>query len=1218
MNIRDLPDFVALEHLARSLWRNGESRGAALLVGAGFSSFAKLAAADTPKPPLWNDLRRQMATEIYAGVPDHNVPADPLRLAEEYQALLARAALDDFIRSQVPDHAWRPGNLHDQLMRLPWSDILTTNWDTLLERSAQSIAEIGYEIVSVASDIARAKSPRIVKLHGNIPSGPFIFTEEDYRTYPIRHAPFVNLARQIFLENELCLIGFSGTDPNFLQWSGWVRDNLGASTRRIYLVNVLDLHPAARRLLEARNVAPIDLASLVDGVVGEERYAVATKLFLDFLREAEPRPAHAWMPERHPDSAPATPEDFQRRHRDESYAASLLDAAAQRWQAERESYPGWIVCPYDKRDALRYGTDISPMPSPEILAHIDARRRPRILYELASRFDIAFWQIPDSLFALFQDIATPASDSGLSRNEHLTVATILLRTARENGARDSFDQLVQLIEQYSEIGSDFRAAVSYQKCLWSRDRLDFVNLSKQLQQLAGPDPIWGLRRAGLHCELSEYDKANELVAATLSDLRERQQRDRKSLWVLSRRAWAHFLDRAADMGMRSRRGEAQRKTAARYEDWPLEFKAAKSDPWDELKHVEETIAEARRKHSEETFDVKVHFDAGTYTEQGGGVHFQSWAVEAPSYALCRLADTAGIPIDFGWVTILRGTSRDSVALEFEPTEAWYFRLLRTLRSHEDASVEHFFSRVAVAQMPESIVPALVEKLTSAIEFWRRRSIEIDPASGQKRFVTRSIEQVRWQLEVLSRLAIRLDSERARQLYDLALGIIRDTDVRHSRLFEPLDHLLQRTGEAMPKEMRGELILPAIEFPLQSEIGVSGPEHHWPTPVSHIADCPLKKPDDEIKLRMRVQQLIEATRTGKPSSRADAALRLCYLDDANLLLPVERESYGQALWAQQDPQKHLPLGTHLLAHVFLHLPAPDLNAATRYFTDSLFKAPANDLLNEAALMTINGAATPIKRRLEALRPAREDALRIFDAILALKPLQPTQAGAIDADLLRRRAARQIGPVLAKAIMPVLDPADYTKERVQQLFRLIDAGLVPSAIGALPLVVRIRPEYEEKTVKTIRRAIVGRNRDEIGGAVTAIENWLSLPRDTNHPLPPSIVEQVVAAIANRRETSLSNLIWCARRLLSAGAITAEQRSSLVEALRDLFDETKYARIESTGERELLLSLIRAECVKLAKQLSNLGVTDSAIMDWIEVGRTDPLPEIRWALTDDDSAG
>jgi hypothetical protein len=614
MNIRDLPDYFALEHLARALWRNGESRGAALLVGAGFSRFAELAAADTSKPPLWNDLRHQMAAEIYKGVPDRDIPADPLRLAEEYRALLGQAALDDFIRGQVPDHAWRPGDLHDLLMRLPWSDVLTTNWDSLLERFAQKIAEIGYEVVTVAGDIARAKPPRIVKLHGNVPSGPFIFTEEDYRTYPVRHAPFVNLARQVFLENELCLVGFSGADPNFLQWSGWVRDHLGASTRRIYLVGVLNLHPAARRLLEARNVAPIDLAPLVESSAPEEKHAAATKMFLDYLREAEPSPAYGWTPQQEHDPKSATPDEFQRRHRDKVYAASLLDEAAKRWQSEREGYPGWIVCPYEKRDLLRHYTDLSPIPSVEILEHIDPKRRSRVLYELAWRFDTSFWPIPEQLFAIFQGIATPAPDSALSKNEHLEVATILLRTSRECGDRGRFDLLAQLIENNSEPRTDFRAAVSYQKCLWARDRLDFLTLSKELQQLVGPDPAWRLRRAGLHCEIGEYEKADALIAATLNDLRERQQRDRKSLWVLSRRAWAQFMDRAADRGTRFER-RVRSKAATGYEDWPLEFKAAKSDPWDELNHVQDGVEKAHREKAEKSFDPKPHFDAGSTCSQ---------------------------------------------------------------------------------------------------------------------------------------------------------------------------------------------------------------------------------------------------------------------------------------------------------------------------------------------------------------------------------------------------------------------------------------------------------------------------------------------------------------------------------------------------------------------------------------------------------------------------
>jgi hypothetical protein len=157
-------------------------------------------------------------------------------------------------------------------------------------------------------------------------------------------------------------------------------------------------------------------------------------MFLDYLREAQPSPPYAWTPQQDPDPKSATPDEFQRRHHDKAYGASLLDAAAKRWQSEREGYPSWMVCPYEKRDLLRHCTDLSPIPSVEILEHIDPKRRARVLYELAWRFDTGFWPIPEQLFSIFQGIAAPAPDSGLSKNEHLEVATILLRTSREKAA----------------------------------------------------------------------------------------------------------------------------------------------------------------------------------------------------------------------------------------------------------------------------------------------------------------------------------------------------------------------------------------------------------------------------------------------------------------------------------------------------------------------------------------------------------------------------------------------------------------------------------------------------------------------------------------------------------------------------------------------------------------------------------------------------------------
>jgi SIR2-like domain len=180
------------------------------------------------------------------------------------------------------------------LLELPWSDVLTTNWDTLLERTPAGERP---EVVRTTADLAHGRERRIIKLHGSIgTSEHFIFAEEDYRTYPTRFAAFVNTARQIFIENELCLLGFSGDDPNFLQWSGWVRDHLGESARRIYLVGALGLRHAKRKFLESRNIAPIDLAPLVADRSRNQQEAAATALFLEFLARAKPIAEHDWKP----------------------------------------------------------------------------------------------------------------------------------------------------------------------------------------------------------------------------------------------------------------------------------------------------------------------------------------------------------------------------------------------------------------------------------------------------------------------------------------------------------------------------------------------------------------------------------------------------------------------------------------------------------------------------------------------------------------------------------------------------------------------------------------------------------------------------------------------------------------------------------------------------------------------------------------------------------
>ena len=240
------------------------------MVGAGFSKNAHNNRPDTPPPSSWYELADGMYRKLYPNnQSDHERSTTThgpnsrsmLELAQEYEAAFGRADLHRLLRESVRDQEFRPGPMHKRLLRLPWRDVFTTNWDTLLERTISSIPEGSYSVLRTIDEIPLAARRRVVKLHGSVDARfPLVVTGEDYRTYPARFAPFVNTVQQAMMETVFCLIGFSGDDPNFLHWSGWVRDNLGNTAPKIYLAGWLELSVHRRRMLENRNVIPIDLA----------------------------------------------------------------------------------------------------------------------------------------------------------------------------------------------------------------------------------------------------------------------------------------------------------------------------------------------------------------------------------------------------------------------------------------------------------------------------------------------------------------------------------------------------------------------------------------------------------------------------------------------------------------------------------------------------------------------------------------------------------------------------------------------------------------------------------------------------------------------------------------------------------------------------------------------------------------------------------------------
>lgn len=148
-----------------------------------------------------------------------------------------RESLDLYIENEFDKINKKTDNLvlHTKLLRLNWCDILTTNWDTLLER-----ASLGANKNDVINPVLSAKGlkianrARIVKLNGSLRTEKqrqqayycfdntddylYVITPDDFENYREKHEGFSNFMKIKTLENSLCLFGFSGHDINFKYW----------------------------------------------------------------------------------------------------------------------------------------------------------------------------------------------------------------------------------------------------------------------------------------------------------------------------------------------------------------------------------------------------------------------------------------------------------------------------------------------------------------------------------------------------------------------------------------------------------------------------------------------------------------------------------------------------------------------------------------------------------------------------------------------------------------------------------------------------------------------------------------------------------------------------------------------------------------------------------------------------------------------------------------
>jgi hypothetical protein len=185
-----------------------------LFAGAGLSFNALRNDGKPNRMPSWKDLAAKLRDDLGSGIA---ADADPLRVADYYEVRFKRNALIEKVSRAIADDEYSPGRVHECVAELNLRDIITTNYDTLIERAFETYRFQPQVIVRGSDFTSTRRSPRILKMNGCIlrNASDIVITGDDFLAYPSREPLIEAFMIRSFVESRVLFAGFSLNDPTF-------------------------------------------------------------------------------------------------------------------------------------------------------------------------------------------------------------------------------------------------------------------------------------------------------------------------------------------------------------------------------------------------------------------------------------------------------------------------------------------------------------------------------------------------------------------------------------------------------------------------------------------------------------------------------------------------------------------------------------------------------------------------------------------------------------------------------------------------------------------------------------------------------------------------------------------------------------------------------------------------------------------------------------------
>lgn len=183
-----------------------------VFVGAGVSKSSNL--------PDWSELISNIKKEL--GI--NKEESDYLKIAQLFYLSCGEAVYYQRLKDYFPENI-EPTIIQKLIFDLKPANIITTNWDNLLEKTAQANGFI-YDVVSRDEHLVQSKlQNHIIKMHGDFRDNNIVFKEDDYINYKNNFPLIENYVKSILSTNAILFLGYSYSDINLKQITKWIQNN---------------------------------------------------------------------------------------------------------------------------------------------------------------------------------------------------------------------------------------------------------------------------------------------------------------------------------------------------------------------------------------------------------------------------------------------------------------------------------------------------------------------------------------------------------------------------------------------------------------------------------------------------------------------------------------------------------------------------------------------------------------------------------------------------------------------------------------------------------------------------------------------------------------------------------------------------------------------------------------------------------------------------------